>query len=149
MYAFCDHQLPLLMKESLLRRGWVLQERLMSRRSIYFGAKLVWECCETLGCETFPEGPPVTLSRCVIQCVDGDHLERFIGNCGPCITSHFTLHLQGKWLIIVSTFSHCGLTYVEDTFPAISGLAQSFQESMQDNYLACIWQKDLISGLLW
>ncbi|RMZ80018.1 hypothetical protein DV738_g3032, partial [Chaetothyriales sp. CBS 135597] len=41
------------------RRGWVLQERLLSPRILHFGAQQVfWECRECLACETFPKGVP-------------------------------------------------------------------------------------------
>lgn len=46
------------------RRGWVLQERLLSHRIIHFGAQQVfWECRELLACETFPEGLPKTIPK--------------------------------------------------------------------------------------
>ena len=46
------------------RRGWVLQERLLSHRIIHFGAQQVfWECRQLLACETFPEGLPKTIPK--------------------------------------------------------------------------------------
>ncbi len=46
------------------RRGWVLQERLLSHRIIHFGAHQVfWECRQLLACETFPEGLPKTIPK--------------------------------------------------------------------------------------
>ena len=46
------------------RRGWVLQERLLSHRITHFGATQVfWECRELLACETFPEGLPKTIPK--------------------------------------------------------------------------------------
>jgi hypothetical protein len=41
----------------LNRRGWVLQERLLSRCNLHFGEKQVlWECCELNACELMPDG---------------------------------------------------------------------------------------------
>jgi Heterokaryon incompatibility protein (HET) len=46
------------------RRGWVLQERLLSHRITHFGAQQVfWECRQLLACETFPEGLPKTIPK--------------------------------------------------------------------------------------
>jgi hypothetical protein len=53
-----------LASSALMGRGWVFQERLLSTRSVYFGERLQWECPELQGCETFPEGPPITPCLC-------------------------------------------------------------------------------------
>ncbi|RMZ87916.1 hypothetical protein DV736_g4856, partial [Chaetothyriales sp. CBS 134916] len=46
------------------RRGWVLQERLLSHRILHFGAQQVfWECRECLACETFPKGVPKAIPK--------------------------------------------------------------------------------------
>ncbi|RMD39776.1 hypothetical protein DV735_g5356, partial [Chaetothyriales sp. CBS 134920] len=46
------------------RRGWVLQERLLSPRILHFGAQQVfWECRESLACETFPKGVPKVIPK--------------------------------------------------------------------------------------
>ncbi|KAH6673647.1 heterokaryon incompatibility protein-domain-containing protein [Halenospora varia] len=35
-------------KSPLMKRGWVYQERMLSRRYLMFGKELVWECHESL-----------------------------------------------------------------------------------------------------
>jgi hypothetical protein len=35
------------------QRGWVLQERILSRRTVYFGRQLRWECSEIIANEAF------------------------------------------------------------------------------------------------
>jgi hypothetical protein len=48
--------------EPLNRRGWVLQERILSPRLIHFGREqLFWECRESFTCETYPLGLPTAL----------------------------------------------------------------------------------------
>ncbi|RYP70250.1 hypothetical protein DL771_005553 [Monosporascus sp. 5C6A] len=43
----------------LYSRGWVVQERLLSPRTVHFGAEQVfWECPELAACESFPAGLP-------------------------------------------------------------------------------------------
>ncbi|CCD49581.1 hypothetical protein BofuT4_P096890.1 [Botrytis cinerea T4] len=43
----------------LLKRGWVLQERVLSPRSLHFcDSELLWECREMASCETYPAGLP-------------------------------------------------------------------------------------------
>lgn len=42
--------------EPLNRRGWVLQERLLSARTVHFTkSEIVWHCLEDLGSESVPE----------------------------------------------------------------------------------------------
>ncbi|CAM1502476.1 Fc.00g044600.m01.CDS01 [Cosmosporella sp. VM-42] len=42
---------------TLSKRGWVLQERMMSPRCLVLGTKqLFWECSEMKACEAFPQG---------------------------------------------------------------------------------------------
>lgn len=46
-----------LSEETLSKRGWVLQERMMSPRCLSFGKKqMFWECSLTTACEAFPQG---------------------------------------------------------------------------------------------
>ncbi|KAF1963751.1 HET-domain-containing protein [Byssothecium circinans] len=51
-------------REQLTDRGWVLQERLLSPRSVYFSKILKWECAEMSASETYPEGNVQTYSSC-------------------------------------------------------------------------------------
>jgi hypothetical protein len=43
---------------TLMQRGWVLQERFLSRRSLYFDYQLYWECGERIVSEAFPVRMP-------------------------------------------------------------------------------------------
>jgi hypothetical protein len=48
----------------LNQRGWVMQERMLSPRSLHFGTRqLFWECYETEACEAFPAGLPRQMLR--------------------------------------------------------------------------------------
>jgi hypothetical protein len=57
--------------------------------------------------------------------------------------------LYRRWLSLVLPYASCELTYRSDRFPALSGLAKSFQRAVKDEYLAGLWRKDLLSGLSW
>ncbi|KAI1496140.1 hypothetical protein F5X99DRAFT_401249 [Biscogniauxia marginata] len=51
----------------LLRRGWVLQERLLSRRAVHFAAsEVVWECLYCHDCQCF--GTVASVSRIPRYC---------------------------------------------------------------------------------
>jgi len=146
----------------LLSRGWVLQERLLSPRSIYYGEKLHWECSELHACETFPHGGPIANSfnpwgkegfpfRAANLLYDDKKYEVF-DICSPQICPPDVLRTREvyrKWLCVAEYFSNCQLTYEEDRFPALMGLAKYWQVITEDEYVAGIWRSDLVYGLLW
>jgi hypothetical protein len=53
------------------------------------------------------------------------------------------------WHSILWTYGHLALTKPSDKLPAISGLARIFAENLNDTYVAGLWRKNLIEGLLW
>ncbi|KAI4937802.1 hypothetical protein J4E85_000238 [Alternaria conjuncta] len=146
----------------LLRRGWVLQERLLSPRSIYYGEKLHWECSELHACETFPHGGPITGTfnpwgkegfpfRAANLLYD-DMRYKELGIYAPQQCSPEVARIREvyrKWLCVVEYYSKCQLTYEEDRFPALMGLAKYWQVITEDDYVAGTWRRDLVYGLLW
>jgi hypothetical protein len=53
------------------------------------------------------------------------------------------------WENIVSVFSDGALTRPEDKLVAISGIARVLQPVLQDYYLAGLWKRQLLRGLMW
>ena len=145
--------------ELLMKRGWVLQERLLSPRSIYFGSQLSWECTEVLANELFPEGMPY--QRMPIWGLDTPYKLSRLLNIDPTIEEnatytrdsggedHDTFALYERWAQLVETYSVCELTFESDMLPAISGLAHRFAKSLGDVYLAGLWKGNICEGLLW
>lgn len=59
---YCGHpkaMTPDLNLSTLMLRGWVLHEQMLSPRSVYIGEKLAWECTDRLATEIFPGDVPV------------------------------------------------------------------------------------------
>jgi hypothetical protein len=54
-----------------------------------------------------------------------------------------------SWYLLVSKYSRRHLTFKEDKFPAIWGLASLFQRHLGCHYAAGLWEEDLPYGLLW
>jgi hypothetical protein len=149
---------------TLLHRGWVFQERLLSPRSIYFGHRIQWECSELQASETYPEGGPAisttspwshsgTPFRVSNLLSNEDSYQR---TCeywtkwrAKSIKDVDKWELHRKWLFLVESFSVCRLTYEQDRFPALAGLALYFEAKLGDEYFAGLWKTNLISGLLW
>lgn len=128
-------------KAHLNSRGWVLQERLLARRTLHFTKdQLFWECEHMLANESHPEGietaldrPPGEFRRMLNQFLDGEGTE-----------SH-----EVKWLSLVGQYTRCNLTRDSDILIALSGLARRWSEVFPDQYLAGIWEQSLEKGLLW
>ncbi|CZR66419.1 uncharacterized protein PAC_16320 [Phialocephala subalpina] len=114
----------------LASRGWVLQERLLSPRTLHFtDSQLFWECDTQLACESFPNGIPVLAAR------SDEHIEK--GN------------LPDQWDRIVLKYTDCRLTQRRDVLVALSGIIRKLQEHRRDICFAGIWRQDPKSQLLW
>lgn len=133
-------------EESVLnRRAWVLQERLLSPRTIHFGDdQMSWECSRMRGSESWPEGMPI---------------EHFVVKPGALAAfesmrrvSQDQNELNSNWLTIVSRYSECLLTKEFDKLIALAGLAQVVQQLMRcqpSDYVAGLWKPFLLQDLLW
>ncbi|KAF2660545.1 HET-domain-containing protein, partial [Lophiostoma macrostomum CBS 122681] len=109
----------------LLDRGWVLQERILSRRVVHFTpAELWWEC--------------QTLSDC--EC---SRMDLAVDPTKP------PEHLLSQWYEIVEAYAKKDLTVQSDIFPALQGIAKEFHRVFQTSYCAGLWESSLIIELLW
>ncbi|KAK0706852.1 hypothetical protein B0T26DRAFT_476699 [Lasiosphaeria miniovina] len=118
------------------KRGWALQERLLSRRILHFSSRqLVWECNALVASESFSLGVPQTWkSQRTARRLDisrGNHRWR-----------------RGKdeifleiWGDIVERYTAMYLTYRSDLLPALSGVAKYLEGLYGAKYLAKIWKK--------
>jgi hypothetical protein len=137
----------------------VLQERLLSPRSVYFEHKLEWECPELLASEHYPDGVPRDETLRPWPNIWGYHtpfrLKNFILD-SRYVADELNPQSSGNWsskyeclMRLVEIFSHCNLTYESDYLLALSGLAKHFIQEFDDEYLVGIWRKDIFHQLLW
>ncbi|ROV90684.1 hypothetical protein VSDG_08286 [Cytospora chrysosperma] len=146
----------------LIRRGWVVQERFLARRTIHFARdQIYWECVEHLRCEADPEGRlglvGVMAGWQAIQKRRGlkDSLRMIIKHLHPELEAPSLWDLsrwstpQGCWRTIVTTYSSCDLTKESDRLIAISGVAKKFGEVIGGRYLAGLWERGLHTDLMW
>jgi hypothetical protein len=120
-------------REPLSRRGWCLQERLLSTRLLSLSLQeMQWICQTTISCECQSslnrnkQFGPTPLS----QIPAGPVAFRF-------------------WLKTVENYSQRSLTRVSDKLPAISGVADIIQRITGSDYIAGLWLNDIYLGLLW
>jgi Heterokaryon incompatibility protein (HET) len=122
----------------LSKRAWILQERLLSRRVLYFGSRqMYWECLTNVRYEKL-HYPKVEhfLDR-------GEVEKRSFGSARP-----KALWLD-YWYSIVTTYSAKNLTFSSDKLPALSGVAGKIQGLLGYCYVAGLWKEDLVRGLTW
>lgn len=126
---------------ALATRGWILQERLLSPRVLYFGStQMYFECAtadyhENLAYPLQSEagglvGDDASVSKDLLLFVDASE------------------SLRNRYSIVVA-YSTCNLTKGNDELPALSGLAARYQQQTKDSYLAGLWQSALAMGLTW
>jgi hypothetical protein len=114
----------------LSRRAWVVQERVLAPRNLYFGvSQIFWECAQRSACETFPDTIPAQLLS-----QDTYLPKRALWHC---------------WDRIASTYSAGSLTYPRDKSIAIAGIARRIHEETGYIYLAGLWEENLESQLCW
>ncbi|KAJ9602675.1 hypothetical protein H2200_012869 [Cladophialophora chaetospira] len=134
--------------EPLNTRGWTVQERILSKRTLHFGSEeLLWECQDFVVAE------------------DGSMLEREYPNLNRLLESRrsnrwLQWYLKGtendhvraarqSWFRLVEDYCARALTKPADKLPALSGLAHAIAERSNDTYCAGTWMNDLLHGLNW
>jgi hypothetical protein len=137
-------------ENSLARRGWVMQERLLSRRTIHFTERQIyWECGSLFWAEngdtTTPMGADsikmaATFYRCLLK--SSDRIQDLSKNIA--ISMLLTI-----WSELVTEYSKLQLTLEKDRLPAIRGMARIASLYLPGRYLSGLWEHNLSSSLLW
>ena len=139
----------------LLRRAWVVQERILARRMIHFSqGEVFWECLQHSACEQFPEGIPRTMEYLQTK---GQLADALWARGSQISTQDHRYHLdvdeekksvQTCWMNLLEEYTKCQISREEDRLPAISGLAKLMVPTLGE-YLAGLWSYDLAYQLLW
>jgi hypothetical protein len=120
----------------LLRRGWVLQEALLSPRILHFGpAELIWECAE-------------------VQCGQATHFLDEIRKSSfydSLIAKNPILltELPKLWRRILIQYSPLLLTKSSDKLFAIASIAKLMRDCRGSDYLAGLWRDSFALDMLW
>ena len=129
--------------EWLNRRGWTLQESLLSPRVLTFGCwQLYWNCQNAEfangGKMDLFEPRPMRLSQEVFMGVQGQ-------------LTNGRLAVYDLWISIVEQYVRRQLSYWEDRLPALAGIVVPFQRLLGPNntYLAGLWLGDMPRSMAW
>ena len=148
--------------QPLTSRGWVLQERLLSPRTLHFQIdRIAWECQEAIRNEYFPSGLPC-------DC-DSDPFPTGVFNISPEVEDkqpHPT-NSESKEVIptaravpspacimqywnLVEDYTKRELSFpAKDKLVAFSAVAKLFGPAFGNSYMAGIFRQDMPRSLLW
>jgi hypothetical protein len=128
-----------IIQSHLSNRGWILQERLLARRSLHFGqSQIYWEC-------------PSLIASEYGDTIEDEWLQKWIHNAREVLIGSDKSEkvARASWKNIVSTYTRMKLTRSSDRLPAISGIAKVFSTYLTDNYYFGTWSKTLHEDLMW
>lgn len=118
---------------NLARRGWTVQERVLSPRLLSFGkAQMFYQCLEDEFCESFPLAIP----------------EYMLPIRTPQLRD-IRVEPRKAWRRILKSYSIAELTRDSDKLIAMAGVAEAMQERLGDRYVAGLWESSLLLELLW
>jgi len=138
----------------LLRRAWVVQERLLAPRVVHFAAhQIFWECNTLKASEIYPsglpeEGEPQPAAKSSEITSGHSYPESWASSkdwndIGPCP------QILRSWVDIVEAYTLGQLTFESDKLVAISGLQNKYATRIKAPYLAGLWGFHLPRQLLW
>ncbi|KAF2253750.1 HET-domain-containing protein [Trematosphaeria pertusa] len=148
----------------LVHRAWTVQERMLSRRVVYYTPEeMWWECdswwyceCGTADEEKYPDDEDGSQYLRTMTAVQEANRGSFDWLRDPHRKVPMSLeNAYHKWCTIVAMFSAGNLTYAKDKLPALSGLAHQFKTMLKDrfdfndDYVAGMWRHNLERQLLW
>ncbi|MBE3043999.1 HET domain-containing protein, partial [Candidatus Bathyarchaeota archaeon] len=138
---------------TLTRRGWVLQETLVSVASVYVTARgLLWDCCSagwdengdsSLGQTHYLNSAKAEWASCEVN--GGSGVREALSRRGAADAYSASMRAWHGWM---SSFSTRALTNSSDKLPAVAGIASHFAAS-GSTYAAGLWREDLHVGLAW
>jgi hypothetical protein len=95
----------------LMKRAWVVQERLLAPRTLHFTKNQVfWACRSGIKCEIWPSGIPKTDAMWI--------------RCSFSLPEDSDWFSCSGWYHIVNKYASCKLTFGRDKLIAISSIAQ-------------------------
>jgi hypothetical protein len=134
----------------LNRRGWILQERILSPRIVYSCKDQVFWECRTIHCaETSPNGGPIGLPSRDSTKMDGK-LKQLVPGQSLAQYGHLKIEIiSNYWSAVVIMYSKCDPTFGRDKLIALSGIAREVQKLIHTGYMAGMWENQLPHSLMW
>lgn len=128
-------------------RGWVVQERALCPRTLYFSSiGIHWECRT---CNAWEQRPNMHYFETRSNTFMGSQILKY-GIARALRAEKQTLtDWHDNWWRLVATYTRCNLTHPTDRWPAIAGIADILQTVVKYDLIAGPWQQELTKDLLW
>ena len=149
-----------LLTSALSKRGWALQESILPNRILHFAGEISWECNTHCQCQCRRSDYSLVKVQCcgILKAraqpsnyafeEDHDKSREII----YFLSSRTVQSVYWAWQTIIEYYTQRQLTNHADKLSALSGLAQLAIDSHgfgEAAYLAGLWRKNLVEGLLW
>ena len=133
--------------EPLSRRGWALQERILSSRVLIYGTwQLYWECQSR---KKWAGGRAGYFISSLPELLAAEKLQFEDESCEENVSEEIVITPWTNWTNVVYEYSKTVLTESSDKLPALSGIASKYQKDTKDIYCAGLWKASLLKGLKW
>jgi len=144
-----------LSSQPLNRRGWVLQERLLSARTIHFSdTELIWHCLEDMASESVPlqvnYGTATQLAVPIMHV--GDYTDMRVAMAAvrrDGLTDDNKMKLYREWKRVLAHYTQCGLTSGGDKLVAVAGIVDRLEALSGDRCYAGLWRSEMPGCLVW
>ncbi|KAF9456170.1 heterokaryon incompatibility protein-domain-containing protein [Collybia nuda] len=131
--------------EPLHERAWVIQEWMLSPRTIHYGTfGLFWECATETANDRAPRKIAFTSRPSPKYAV---HQACTLPRTGA--LDHTFLGFWHMWERVVSIYSPCSLTYNTDKLVAINGIVTLIESKAGLHNVAGLWKEYILPELLW
>lgn len=134
---------------ALYQRGWIYQERVLSKRTVLFTRNRVFfECIEQQMSEEYPSG------LFYIDILQEEHQKIHSPDSPESNVDQFKMTNSSQkaprlWDTMVSEFTKRELTFHRDRFAALAGIAQKMESVFQSRYILGLWESHFVEGLTW
>jgi hypothetical protein len=145
----------------LFSRGWIVQERYLSKRNVFFGAgELHWECFVEVAVESWPQGTGTpddkgisgrALYRSQKKATFGTllHDVSLVHNSNQYNRRTQVAEFFSKWKKLVEAYQLSNLTFSSDKIASLAGIGSVIARLSSFDYVAGMWMTTLPAALLW
>jgi len=117
-------------EEPLHQRGWVLQERLLSSRTVHFAkSEIIWHCLQDIGSQSIPTRIPAA-GWIGSQIMDYSDIRITMAEMRGVTPKR--AKLSRDWGLLVGHYTRCGLTKGEDKLVAVFGIVDLIEQLTGD-----------------
>jgi len=130
--------------DPLRHRAWCFQETTLSARRVVFRPPGVMYACrgyeqDITRSEEGGEGGPAERIPVTPLFSDQKH--------GKASRDEESMH--DLWSHLINRYTSCQISWAADKLVAFSSVAEVYQAITKDDYVAGLWRRDLLDGLLW